>query len=426
MLHRQLSMRHLAPSVAILLFAAATTEAQDKTSQEQSLGPLVELRTQYDSAMADWNSKYSNRRDSPASQRIERYDAWPGWTFIPRVVDLGTKYPTAPSAFESLKWFINDLANAVGPCDREYFAYDEAALTAVRKHHLADARVTELFGNCAFYPTPAREDLLRTCLETGVNKTVRGLACFYLAECLQNKAKLLQVWFGASGGEDAFEKHLESRQSPGFVSFARTIDKDRSQAESKALYQRVVDEFDDVVWLREHPFTSAKPTLGFLVRLQRIQASAPVVGQPAPDIVAKDLEGTERKLRDYRGKVVILHYWASWCPPCIEKIAQLQRLVKKYPSGDLCLIGLNYDRERQAACRLVAEKFINWPSLCLFELGESVGLLAANDTWPSVIVIDRKGVLRYHGSKFVADDEDLDKTVETLLREPTGNVSAVP
>jgi thiol-disulfide isomerase/thioredoxin len=413
MFRRTVWLKFHAAWAPVLIYLAAAATAQDTAVQR--LNPLEALRAEYEAAMAEWSSRYSGSRETPAAKLIERYDAWPGWSIIPRIVDLGTGEAGTPDAFAALKWFVVDLANAVGPFDHDYYVYEQRALSALRKH-VTNPQVTELFVNCAFYPTPEREALLREILEKAENRDMRGLACFYLAECVQNKAELRAVWFAEKLAErdDAFTRHIRSRRATEFVKFARSIDEEKSLAESKALYQRVLEEFADVAALRDHPFALKKPTLGFLVRLERAHAAAPTVGEAVPDLVGKDLEGTVRRLLDYQGKVIVLHFWASWCPPCIEKIAQLQKLEKQFGSEELGFLGLNYDRDRKAAQRLIAEKSINWPSLPVFELGEAVGLLAPKGAWPSVIVIDRQGVIRF----FDPAGDALETAIGEIVKAP--------
>jgi thiol-disulfide isomerase/thioredoxin len=396
---------------AVSLYAT-TGLAQDRVADDS--GPLEKLRAEYDEAMAAWSAKYRGSRETPSPELIERYDKWPGWSILPRVVKLATADMDAPQNFEALKWVVVELSNAVGTYDREFFALDEQALAAARKHHLANPQVVDLFGNCARYPTPGREGLLRECLLKAAEREVRGLACYYLAECLRNKAQVakLPVAEDFKRGDD-ITRHIRSRWSPEAIEFLRAVDADKSAAEAQEHCQRVLDEFDDIRSLHGYPFTIGKPTLGFLVRLERVQAHAPNLGQAAPSLAGTDLGGNPYNLIDHRGKVVVLHFWATWCPPCLETIAHLKKLREQHGKGRLGMAGLNYDQDRKVAAKFMAEQAIDWPSLWTPELGESVGLLSPGGRWPSVIVVDAKGILRFHDPA----GEALARAVEELLRE---------
>src|SRR3954453_17999672 len=91
----------LVPIVICLATSVVAQEVKTKISK-----PLDALRKPYDEATAAWENKYSGQPGTPAAQLIERYDNWPTWSFLPRIVELGTKDPDAPYAFDALKWFV--------------------------------------------------------------------------------------------------------------------------------------------------------------------------------------------------------------------------------------------------------------------------------------------------------------------------------
>jgi thiol-disulfide isomerase/thioredoxin len=95
------------------------------------------------------------------------------------------------------------------------------------------------------------------------------------------------------------------------------------------------------------------------------EASAPapvMAGSPAPDFTRPGLGGKPVALKSYRGKVVLVDFWASWCPPCIIEIPQLIGLQKKH-AGQLQIIGVSMDDDA-ASARDVAGRFaFNYPLL---------------------------------------------------------------
>jgi len=62
---------------------------------------------------------------------------------------------------------------------------------------------------------------------------------------------------------------------------------------------------------------------------------------PAPELKAQDLAGTTRTLADYRGKVVLLNFWASWCPPCLREMPSMERLRLKMAGRPLAIVALD-------------------------------------------------------------------------------------
>jgi len=165
--------------IALCLLAIAptfaTVPAQDAATKIKT--PLDALRAEYEEASQAWQKKYRGDRGTPADQLIERFDQWPAWSFLPRFVKLGTEDPTAPYAFDALKWYVVELSNGVGAGDREIYVYEAQVFRALREHHLSNPGLVGLFGNSSFYPTPQREQFLRDCMAEGPTRDVRGLAC---------------------------------------------------------------------------------------------------------------------------------------------------------------------------------------------------------------------------------------------------------
>ncbi len=69
-----------------------------------------------------------------------------------------------------------------------------------------------------------------------------------------------------------------------------------------------------------------------------------LVGTLAPEFTLKDINGNDVSLTDFKGKIVFLNFWATWCPPCKEEIPSLNNLQKKYSKRGLVVIGIASDR----------------------------------------------------------------------------------
>lgn len=120
--------------------------------------------------------------------------------------------------------------------------------------------------------------------------------------------------------------------------------------------------------------------------------------KPAPDFTLKDLEGKTVKLSDFKGKVIILDFWATWCPPCRMEIPHFRALYGKYKSKGLEIIGVSLDRSGvEDVKRFAKNNQINYP---LLMGNESVAILYGNiRAIPTTFVIDRKNkiVKKYIG-----------------------------
>jgi thiol-disulfide isomerase/thioredoxin len=75
----------------------------------------------------------------------------------------------------------------------------------------------------------------------------------------------------------------------------------------------------------------------------------------------KDLQGHEQRLQDYRGKWVLVNFWATWCPPCLEEIPDLMALHEAHKKSDLVVIGVALDSTKESVVEFVAKKKIGYP-----------------------------------------------------------------
>ena len=120
---------------------------------------------------------------------------------------------------------------------------------------------------------------------------------------------------------------------------------------------------------------------------------------PAPDLNAKDLNGKELKLEAYKGKVVLLNFWATWCGPCRAEIPSLIRIQEAYKDR-LQIIGMNVDDEDEARLRaFVKDQGINYPvALTSLPVRLAYGGIAA---LPTMFVINQDGkVVQKHVGLF--------------------------
>ena len=88
-----------------------------------------------------------------------------------------------------------------------------------------------------------------------------------------------------------------------------------------------------------------------------------VQAQPV-DFTLPDLDGKEHSLSDYRGKWVLVNYWATWCPPCLEEIPELEVFHSNHKDVDAVVLGINLEEiELEPLRKFVEEQFISYPIL---------------------------------------------------------------
>ena len=135
---------------------------------------------------------------------------------------------------------------------------------------------------------------------------------------------------------------------------------------------------------------------------------------PAPNFSLTDLQGKSLQLTDFRGKVVLLDYWATWCAPCKIEVPHLVELQKKYGPQGLQIIGISMDDDSATVQTFAREFAVNYPiAMGNAQLAEAYGGVLG---LPVAFLIDRDGriVKRMDGD---AKLHGLDSEIGQLLKE---------
>jgi len=145
-------------------------------------------------------------------------------------------------------------------------------------------------------------------------------------------------------------------------------------------------------------------------------AAAPATGSAAPDFTLRTLDGSNLRLQEQRGKVVLVNFWATWCGPCRKEMPHLNRIADKYRGSGLVLLGVNIDDDVRNAADVAAKLGVKFP--VLLDTDKKVSKLYDLSTMPSTLVIDRNGRVRFlHRGYQDGYEEAYDKQVRELLKE---------
>lgn len=148
------------------------------------------------------------------------------------------------------------------------------------------------------------------------------------------------------------------------------------------------------------------------------RALAVDAGQPAPSFSARALEGESiLSLGAYKGKVVFLDFWASWCGPCQTAMPLIESLRNEFPADQFQILAVNVDQDPAKAKAFLARRKVGYPSV-----SDPEGRLPATyglKTMPTSYLIDRNGVVRAVHAGFRASDLDaLRAEIRALIGTP--------
>ena len=141
---------------------------------------------------------------------------------------------------------------------------------------------------------------------------------------------------------------------------------------------------------------------------------------PAPAFTLKGLDGKPHRLEDYRGKVVLVNFWATWCPPCLAELPSMQRLSDRMAADAFEILAINV---RESPFRV--SKFMKLMGVRLTALLDDKGEIFqawGGNIYPTSFVLDREGRIRYVAyGPLEWDGEDVVATLLGLL--PSGKAA---
>ena len=143
-----------------------------------------------------------------------------------------------------------------------------------------------------------------------------------------------------------------------------------------------------------------------MARLENLKKVA--VGKKFTDFEMKDVKGDMRKLSDYvgQGKVVLIDFWASWCPPCRKETPKLVELYKQYKGKGFEIVGISLDSKQDAWEKGIKDLNITWPQLSDLQGWKNGGAaIYSVNSIPHTILVDKDGTIiakNIHGDEIEA------------------------
>lgn len=146
-------------------------------------------------------------------------------------------------------------------------------------------------------------------------------------------------------------------------------------------------------------------------------AQATVTAQAAaPDFTLRSADGRNLRLKEQRGQVVLVNFWASWCGPCRQEMPQLKRLYDKYRAAGFTLLAVNIDDDAGLGTRTAARWGLHFP--VLLDADKTVSRLYDLGSMPATVLIDRDGRVRYlHRGYREGMEEAYERQIRELVKE---------
>ncbi len=142
-----------------------------------------------------------------------------------------------------------------------------------------------------------------------------------------------------------------------------------------------------------------------------------MIGNKRPDFSLTNVEGKQRQISNWDGKVMIVNFWATWCPPCRREIPAFIELQEKYEDKGFTIIGVALD-SKQAAIDFVDPMGINYPIL----IGDVEGIAISQNygnklgVLPYTVIVDRQGIIRHTIAREIHLDE-AEKLIAPLIAQ---------
>jgi peroxiredoxin len=167
---------------------------------------------------------------------------------------------------------------------------------------------------------------------------------------------------------------------------------------AEKMYRRILDESSpEDTRVRQ----AVQKEMKMLEARKKLSPGSPAIAFPED---ARTLDGKEISLSDYRGKVVLIDFWATWCKPCRNEMPNVMELYEEFSDDGFVIIGVSLDRTREALVSYIEEKDIEWPQIYDGQ-GGRIATSYAVSAIPATFLLNRKGEILHRDLRGKALEE---------------------
>ena len=155
--------------------------------------------------------------------------------------------------------------------------------------------------------------------------------------------------------------------------------------------------------------------LSWITRYSTDPAQSPQIGEPAPDFEFQDSEGHTTSLSDFRGEVVLLNFWATWCGPCVYEMPFIQQAYDEWQGTRLRVLAINIGESADTATSFMEAHSLSFPVL-LNPNSELVGRYNI-EYIPTTFFIDEDGIIQHIEVGAFSSKEEIESILSQLMSE---------
>lgn len=160
------------------------------------------------------------------------------------------------------------------------------------------------------------------------------------------------------------------------------------------------------------------------LKAAKVVAPAPAtgtdVGMTAPDFVMNDQNGNPLMLNKFKGKIIVLDFWATWCGPCRRELPHFKELWAKYRTKDVVFIGISLDKDLEKWKQFIKTENMDWLHVADGKFWQNaVAQQFGVESIPSVWVLDKSGVIQGKGLYGGEVETTIEKVLTAVKQKPS-------
>ncbi len=360
-------------TLSVGLFVANGDDKKEAPKVGDRSAKVAELSKKYDDELKELFDKFQGAKTAAEKDAIRTEARELSVLSAAKALKLAEENPKDDAALDAAVFIIQKPGR---------FARDQEeigkAFDLISTHHIDNPKVKDLLMVAGQFG-PGGEKLLKTAAEKSTNKEVKGVALYSLG-----------------------------------TMYAAQVDDADDEKQAAELTAKAISTLEQAAVMAPDAKIGGK-TLGDLAKNEIVSIKATGIGNPAPDVGSTDLDGKKVKLGDYKGKVVLLDIWATWCPPCRAMIPHEREMVKKMKDKPFLLVSVSADDEKKTLTDFLKDNempWVHWWDGADNKVQQTFKVRA----FPTLYLIDHKGVIR---RKWIGSPKPavLDDAIEELVKE---------